>query len=173
MKIIVCSNSNDVSPSDFEGGSQFRCHFNEVLMLPEDCEIAVGGFEVATTDQERVFLVNLLNLPISTQIGNLRKEKKTSTVGIMSVDNPLETTDAQGNSFNPQRFRTVKASEAPEYYSLENTTPMSLSFLDIQLTNQDGEPAVTFDNARAGDSANGTIPEQTIIFYYRKRNQRN
>lgn len=169
MKIIVCSNSNDVTPSDFQGGSQFRCHFNEVLTLPEDCEIAIGGFELATTDQERIFLVNLLNLPISNQIGNLRKGKKTATVGIISINNPLELLNGN-TSYNPQRFRQSVISEAPEFYSLENTAPINLSFLDVQFTNQDGEPAVTFDNAL---DALGNTPEQTIVFYYRKRNQRN
>jgi hypothetical protein len=173
MKLIVCTNSNDVTPSDFAGGSQFRCHFNQVVRLPEDCEIAVHSFELCTTDQERLFLVNLLNLPVSSQVGNLRKGKRLNTVGTIVIRNPLETTDANGDSFDPKRFRTAFNEQILEYVSLENTAPINLSYLDIQLTNQDGETAVTFDNARSGGTANGTIPEQTIVLCYRKRDERN
>ncbi len=146
MKLITLTNRNGITDT-FTQNNSFKCMFNNIVELPANAQIALGGWkmdlETPATDQ-RLYL-NLTNLQVGSVMGN-NTNGNVSTSAVMGV--PVGQTNY--NMIIPSL----------RFLDLNNPEPLRLSFLDVLVTNAVGVPTDKLTTANS---------EVVFDIYYRKK----
>jgi flagellar basal body rod protein FlgC len=131
MKLITLSNrkGQDGGNTGIDANS-FKVMFNNIITLPPNAQVALGGYRVVPQDpnaDERVY-VHLTNLPIKSAMAN-------------QFNGNIATTTLGG--FNTSEENVV---HTPIFLDLDNPEPINLSFIDVLLTNDVGKPTTDVIN---------------------------
>lgn len=144
MKLITLTNRNGITDT-FTQNNSFKCMFNNIVELPANAQIALGGWkmdlETPATD-ERLYL-NLTNLQMGSVMGN-NTNGNVSTSALMGFAVPTNG----------------MISPALRFLDLNNPEPLRVSFLDVLITNAVGVPTDKLTTANS---------EVVFDIYYRQK----
>jgi hypothetical protein len=149
MKLITLTNRKGTS-NNFQSVNNFKCMFNNIVELPRNCQIALGGWMIedgSAGTYDRVY-VNLTNLPIRSVMGN-NENGNVSTSSLMGFT-------AFGGSTNADMTSTLR------FLDLDNVEPIKLSFIDVLMTNDVGVPTSTIKSTPNNTSV-------VLDIYYRQK----
>ncbi len=130
MKLLLATNSNNDNPLTVASATNFTAKFNRVIKLPAYTQICVLSCVSTDANQPKLHYVNITNLPIQTLSGNNAKGNSTTKVGYMI------SSDGKGTE-----------NKLKNWIDLNNTSEMTITSLDVLITNQDNEESDGFTPA--------------------------
>ena len=144
MKLITLTNRKGTTDT-YATNYSFKCMFNNIVELPSNAQIALGGWKLdleTPATHQRLYL-NLTNLQMGSVMGN-NTSGNVSTSALMGFAIPTNG----------------MISPALRFLDLNNPEPLRLSFLDVLVTNAVGLPTDKL-----------TIAESEVVFdlYYRQK----
>ncbi len=187
MKILLLTNDNGTNGDNQTGyETNFACNFNEIVSLPEDCQMAILSYNLKDQNAKKIHYLEVSNIPLYTNVGNRESGQVRSILGPLVSNNEYciagqyltyDTTDATnpilvypaaGDGTGNKTLQWTDQGclnigqflvPTPLWIDLDNPAQIDLTYINCRITNQNGVES---------EGTSSTDPVEIMIGYRKK-----